>query len=103
MKRLFLMIVLVMLVYMVATSHRRLQRPAVAPPAHWPAVRHRHDGNAGNRFVAEARERGRPDEVRQALMRPGTRSARLLMRCGTRFTRPSMATTIRGPDRILRD
>jgi len=60
MKRLFLMILLVILVYMVAVSHRR-DRPAVAPQAHWAGVRHRHDGNAGNRFAAEVR-----DEVRQA-------------------------------------
>jgi hypothetical protein len=61
MKRLFLMIVLVMLVYMVARSHQRLERPVVAPPSAAPA-RHRHDANAGNRFATKAR-----DEARQAL------------------------------------
>ena len=62
MKRLFLMIVLVMLVYMVAKSHRRAPRPPVAPPVHWAGVRHRHDDDAGNRFAAKARE-----EVHQAV------------------------------------
>jgi len=68
MKRLFLMIVLVMLVYMVAASHRRAPRPPVAPPGHWTGVRHRHDGDAGNRFAAEARQAldEARDEVRQA-------------------------------------
>jgi hypothetical protein len=62
MKRLFLMIVLVILVYMVAASHRRAHRPPVAPPVHWAGVRHQHDGEAGKRFAAKTR-----DEVRQAL------------------------------------
>ena len=67
MKRLFLMIVLVMLVYMVARSHRRLERPVVAPPALAPApARHRHDANAGNRFAGKART-----EVRQTLAEAG--------------------------------
>jgi hypothetical protein len=62
MKRLFLMIVLVVMVIMVAKSHHRRSEPTVAPPAQWAEVRHRHDGNAGNRFVSEA-----GDEVRQSL------------------------------------
>lgn len=68
MKRLFLMIVLVMLVYMVAASHRRLQRPAVAPPPVF-KVRHRQDGDAGKRFAAKTRDKVRQtiDEVRQDL------------------------------------
>jgi hypothetical protein len=72
MKRLFLMIVLVMLVYMVAKSHRRMPRPPVAPPVHWAGVRHRHDGDAGNRFAAKVRAEAQQaidelrDEVRQA-------------------------------------
>jgi hypothetical protein len=78
MKRLFLMIVLVMLVYMVARSHRREDDPAQIvqrPPAHWAGVRHRHAGNAGNRFANEAREaldeahraiNEARDEIRQA-------------------------------------
>jgi hypothetical protein len=69
MKRLFLMIVLVMLVYMVAASHRRARRVSVSPspPAHWAEFRHRHDRDAGDRLANEVR-----DEVRQAVHRVRT-------------------------------
>jgi hypothetical protein len=46
-----------------------VHRPADAPPVNWTGVRHRHDGDAGNRFTAETRQalNNARDEVRQAL------------------------------------
>jgi hypothetical protein len=57
MKRFFLLIVLVMMVSWIAASHRSPFRRPAGPPAHWAALRHVHEGDAGHRIVAETRRK----------------------------------------------
>ncbi len=73
MKRYFLLIVLVMVVSWIVASHRSPFRRPAAPPRHWAAQRHEHEGEAGRRIAAETRRKTQRalaearDEVRQAL------------------------------------
>jgi hypothetical protein len=73
MKRFFLLIVLVMMVSWIAASHRSPFRRPTGPPAHWAALHHVHEGDAGHRVAVETRRKPQRafaearDEFREAL------------------------------------
>jgi hypothetical protein len=57
MKRFFLLIVLVMMVSWIAASHRSPFRRPTGPPAHWAALHHVYEGDAGHRVAVETRRK----------------------------------------------